>query len=518
LLADKKIIVVLPAYNAARTLEQTYDEIPHDIVDEVILIDDASKDSTVAMARSLGIPTIRHDRNRGYGGNQKTCYTVALARGADIVVMLHPDYQYTPKLVTAMASMIASEQFDVVLASRILGRGALVGGMPRYKYVANRFLTLFENILLGLKLSEYHTGYRAWSRAVLERLPLRWNSDDFVFDNEMLAQSAYFDFRIGEISCPTKYFPEASSINFRRGVVYGLGVLKTAAFYRLQRMGLIRARIFQDDADARLPALSESDVDRLLVGGAQPTPTSTLAPDRFATGRGIVVVAVFGVAAVGAGLAWLAPGGLMGVADGAVRDLRGLGAAGAALFGLMQVFVALSGVLPASMLGVAAGAAYGLWPGFLLASVCTMAGAELAFFLSRSLMRPFVERLMATRPKLRSFDALVAHDDWRLACLLRISPVMPFSLTSYTLGLSSIGWRGYSLGTLASLPSLFGYVLIGALADAGLSAWSAGASPVRWAVLGAGIVATLVLTVRLGQIVRKLGLGPPAVAPNDGAT
>lgn len=264
MLANKKIIVVLPAYNAAETLKQTYDEIPLDIVDDIILIDDASKDATVEMAQSLGIPTIRHDRNRGYGGNQKTCYTMALARGADIVVMLHPDYQYTPKLVTAMASMIASEQFDVVLGSRILGRGALVGGMPLYKYIANRFLTLFENILIGQKLSEYHTGYRAWSRAVLEKLPLQNNSEDFVFDNQMLAQAVYFGFRIGEISCPTKYFDEASSINFRRSVVYGLGVLKTAIQCRLQRMGLIRSPLFVDTVEARLPALTDMDVSRLL--------------------------------------------------------------------------------------------------------------------------------------------------------------------------------------------------------------------------------------------------------------
>jgi glycosyltransferase involved in cell wall biosynthesis len=264
MLANKKIIVVLPAYNAAETLKQTYDEIPLDIVDDIILIDDASKDATVEMAQSLGIPTIRHDRNRGYGGNQKTCYTMALARGADIVVMLHPDYQYTPKLVTAMASMIASEQFDVVLGSRILGRGALAGGMPLYKYIANRFLTLFENILIGQKLSEYHTGYRAWSRAVLEKLPLQNNSEDFVFDNQMLAQAVYFDFRIGEISCPTKYFDEASSINFRRSVVYGLGVLKTAIQCRLQRMGLIHSPLFVDAVEARLPALTDMDVSRLL--------------------------------------------------------------------------------------------------------------------------------------------------------------------------------------------------------------------------------------------------------------
>jgi hypothetical protein len=200
--------------------------------------------------------------------------------------MLHPDYQYTPKLVTAMASMIASEQFDVVLASRILGRGALVGGMPLYKYVANRFLTFFENLLLGQKLSEYHTGYRAWSRAVLERLPLQQNSNDFVFDNEMLAQCAYFDFRIGEISCPTKYFPEASSINFQRSVVYGLAVVKTAVLFRLQRLGLVRARIFHDDAGARLPVLSEDVVGRLLEGEPAPDLTSSLAAGRLATGHG----------------------------------------------------------------------------------------------------------------------------------------------------------------------------------------------------------------------------------------
>src|ERR1700756_5501464 len=244
MLANKKVTVVLPAYNPAQTLKQTIDEIPHDIVDDIILTDDASLDGTVAIAASLGIDTIRHDRNRGYGGNQKTCYAAALARGADIVVMLHPDYQYTPKLVTAMASMIASEEFDVVLGSRILGRGALVGGMPVYKYVSNRFLTLFENIMIGQKLSEYHTGYRAWSRTVLERLPLRNNSDDFVFDNQMLVQAVYFGFRVGEVSCPTKYFAEASSINFRRSVVYGLGVLATTVQFALQKWGVVRFRKF----------------------------------------------------------------------------------------------------------------------------------------------------------------------------------------------------------------------------------------------------------------------------------
>lgn len=267
MIAKKKVTVVLPAYNAAQTLKQTFDDIPHDIVDDIILTDDASKDDTVAMARSLSIPTIRHDRNRGYGSNQKTCYTAALARGADIVVMLHPDYQYTPKLVTAMASMIASEEFDVVLGSRILGRGALAGGMPMYKYVSNRFLTLFENIMIGQKLSEYHTGYRAWSRAVLEKLPLRNNSDDFVFDNQMLVQAVYFGFRVGEVSCPTKYFPEASSINFRRSMIYGIGVLRTSLQFRLDRIGLIKSMLFTDLAENRLPLLSELDVHRLLVGG-----------------------------------------------------------------------------------------------------------------------------------------------------------------------------------------------------------------------------------------------------------
>jgi glycosyltransferase involved in cell wall biosynthesis len=267
MIANHKIAVVLPAYNAAQTLKRTFDEIPRDIVDDIILTDDASKDGTVEMARSLGIPTICHDSNRGYGSNQKTCYTAALARGADIVVMLHPDYQYTPKLVTAMASMIASGEFDVVLASRILGRGALVGGMPVYKYVSNRFLTLFENLMIGQKLSEYHTGYRAWSRAVLEKLPLRNNSDDFVFDNEMLVQAVHFGFRIGEISCPTKYFAEASSINFRRSVVYGVGVLRTAVQFRLQRMGLMKSALFADASEKRLPRLTELDIHRLLSRG-----------------------------------------------------------------------------------------------------------------------------------------------------------------------------------------------------------------------------------------------------------
>jgi len=254
MIAGKMVTVVLPAYNAAKTLKQTYDEIPRDVVDDILLVDDASGDSTTAVAAALGIRTIRHDRNRGYGGNQKTCYATALAGGADIVVMLHPDYQYAPKLVTAMAAMIASDQFDAVLASRILGHGALKGGMPLYKYIANRALTFFQNILLSQKISEYHTGYRAWSRQVLETLPLQNCSEDFVFDNQMIAQATYFGFQIGEISCPTRYFPEASSINFRRSVVYGIGVLKTSVQYRLQRWGLVQSAIFATPTGTRVAA------------------------------------------------------------------------------------------------------------------------------------------------------------------------------------------------------------------------------------------------------------------------
>jgi glycosyltransferase involved in cell wall biosynthesis len=245
MLHEKKIIVVLPAYNAAKTLELTYREIPHDIVDEVILVDDASRDDTAARASELGIHTIIHSENRGYGGNQKTCYAEALSHGADVVVMVHPDYQYSPRLITAMASMVLSGHYDAVLGSRILGGEALKGGMPFYKYLANRILTLAENMALGVKLSEYHTGYRAFSRRVLESLPLDANSDDFVFDNEMLAQAVYFGFRIGEISCPTKYFEDASSINFRRSVKYGFGVLATSLKFLLQRWGIMRSSIFE---------------------------------------------------------------------------------------------------------------------------------------------------------------------------------------------------------------------------------------------------------------------------------
>ncbi len=262
MLLGRKVTVVLPAYNAARTLERTIAEIPRDVVDDVILTDDHSRDETAALSRRLGLHTLCHDRNRGYGGNQKTCYDAALARGADIVVMLHPDYQYSPLLVTAMASMIASGHYGVVLASRILGAGALAGGMPLYKYVANRALTFVENILAGQKLSEYHTGYRAWDRRVLERLPLMRCSDDFVFDNQMLAQAIRFGFTIGEISCPTRYFAEASSINFRRSVTYGIGVLQTAGALWLDRAGIRRSPLFADGPEGRLaPA-------RLALAGA----------------------------------------------------------------------------------------------------------------------------------------------------------------------------------------------------------------------------------------------------------
>ena len=245
----------MPAYNAASTLEITFQEIPFDIVDEVILVDDQSSDNTVTRARELGIHhVIRHPNNRGYGGNQKTCYQTALEIGADIVVMLHPDYQYTPRLVEAMVYPIAYGLFPVMLGSRILGKGALTGGMPMYKYVANRFLTFFQNLLMGQKLAEYHTGYRAFSREILETLPLEENSDDFVFDNEMLAQIAYANHIIGEVTCPTKYFEEASSINFSRSVTYGLGVLRVSFSFRLNKWGLLRSRIFNFKTGKRLPS------------------------------------------------------------------------------------------------------------------------------------------------------------------------------------------------------------------------------------------------------------------------
>jgi glycosyltransferase involved in cell wall biosynthesis len=239
----KRIAVVMPAYNAERTLEKTVRGLPG-IVDIKILVDDSSKDNTALLSKELGLQTFVHDKNYGYGRNQQTCYREALNAGADIVVMVHPDYQYTPALVSAMAGMVASGVYDVVLGSRILGGGALKGGMPLYKYVANRLLTAFQNLFLGVKLSEYHTGFRAFSREVLQTLPLLENSDDFVFDNQMLAQSVMFGFRIGEISCPTSYFEEASSINFRRSVKYGLGVLTTTASFIAHKMGIAKSSLF----------------------------------------------------------------------------------------------------------------------------------------------------------------------------------------------------------------------------------------------------------------------------------
>ena len=245
MLNGKKIVVVLPAYNAARTLEATYREIPFDIVDEVVLVDDASHDDTVSVATKLGIHhVIIHERNTGYGGNQKSCYNKALALGADIVIMLHPDYQYTPKLIPAMASIIANGVYEVVLGSRILGKGARRGGMPLYKYFFNRFLTFSQNLLMYEKLSEYHTGYRAFSKEVLQTINYRVNSDDFVFDNQMLSQILMAGFEIAEITCPTKYFEEASSINFRRSLTYGIGVLETSLKHFLQKKKLAKFEIY----------------------------------------------------------------------------------------------------------------------------------------------------------------------------------------------------------------------------------------------------------------------------------
>jgi glycosyltransferase involved in cell wall biosynthesis len=240
----KRIAVVMPAYNAEKTLLKTYQEIPKGVVDEVILTDDASQDNTVQVAEELNINTLVHLKNKGYGANQKTCYQEAVRRNCDIVIMLHPDYQYTPKLITAMASMIAEGVFDVVIGSRILGNKAMAGGMPVYKYFSNRFLTGIENAIINQKLSEYHTGYRAFSREALTTIPLLENSDDFVFDNEMLLQTLYFDFNVGEVSCPAKYFEEASSISFRRSVKYGLEVLKTATKYFLSKKGFKTFPIF----------------------------------------------------------------------------------------------------------------------------------------------------------------------------------------------------------------------------------------------------------------------------------
>lgn len=260
MIRGRKLVVVMPAYNASKTLEKTYAELPAEIVDEVIVVDDHSQDDTVDIARRLGIHTVRHDRNLGYGGNQKTCYATALELGADIVVMIHPDYQYSPRLCGASAWMIASDEYDMVLASRILGQGARTGGMPLWRYTANRALTLAENLLLSMKLSEYHTGYRSFSRKVLETLPLGENSNDFVFDNQIIVQAIHFGFRIGEISCPTRYIADSSSISFSRSCRYGLGVLSTALAYRLQAMRLARFGIFSESGRRLL-------FDRECTGG-----------------------------------------------------------------------------------------------------------------------------------------------------------------------------------------------------------------------------------------------------------
>jgi glycosyltransferase involved in cell wall biosynthesis len=254
MIQGKRLVVVMPAYNAERTLRQTYEELPHEYVDEVILVDDSSRDGTIRVAQELGIHTILHPENRGYGGNQKSCYLESLRLGADIVVMIHPDYQYSPRLVTALSSMVASGHYDIALGSRILGGQARKGGMPLYKYLANRFLTLAQNLLVGHKLSEYHTGLRAFRREVLTGLPLLENSDDFLFDNQMLVQAIRFGYRIGEITCPTRYLEDSSSISFLRSVVYGLGVLRTSFQYVLARAG-IREYPFLSPRGRRLPTV-----------------------------------------------------------------------------------------------------------------------------------------------------------------------------------------------------------------------------------------------------------------------
>jgi len=244
MLYGKRVVVVMPAYNAEKTLEHTWAEVPHEYVDTVILVDDGSKDETVSLSRHLGLHTLVHEVNRGYGGNQKTCYQEALRHNADIVVMVHPDYQYSPKLIVSLAAMVASGHYDLVLGSRIIGGGAIGGGMPRYKYVANRILTLVQNICLGAKLSEYHTGFRAFSAEILRALPLNENSNDFIFDNEMIAQALYLGYRVGEISCPTRYLPETSSITFARSVKYGFGVLAVTMKFLAARWGLGQPAIF----------------------------------------------------------------------------------------------------------------------------------------------------------------------------------------------------------------------------------------------------------------------------------
>jgi len=244
MLNGKKVVIVMPAYNAEQTLRRTYAEIPHEIVDDIVLVDDASQDHTARVSKELGINTIVHEQNTGYGGNQKTCYKTAVSLGADIIIMLHPDYQYTPLLITAMASLLANGLFDCVLGSRILGVGARKGGMPLYKYISNRFLTFAQNIIISYKLSEYHTGYRGFTRDVIEKLPLENNSDNFIFDNQMLCQIVYGGYSIGEITCPTRYMADSSSISFKNSSIYGLGVLKTSLQFRLQKWGLFKSPLF----------------------------------------------------------------------------------------------------------------------------------------------------------------------------------------------------------------------------------------------------------------------------------
>lgn len=263
---NKKIIVVMPAFNAENTLETTFREIPFDIIDEVIVVDDASKDKTAEIARKLGIKhVIKHEKNIGYGGNQKTCYNTALKLGADIVIMVHPDYQYTPKLIPSMSHLLAEELYHVVLGSRILGKGALNGGMPLYKYLFNRMLTFTQNLIIGQKLSEYHTGYRAFSKEVLLKINYNENSDDFVFDNQMLAQIFFSGFEIAEITCPTKYFRDASSINFKRSVKYGLGVLATSFKYRFQKIGIVKYSIFSEKNNNNNPKLIDNFKSPLVL-------------------------------------------------------------------------------------------------------------------------------------------------------------------------------------------------------------------------------------------------------------
>lgn len=280
MLHGKKIVVILPAYRAEKTLVLTVQGVPLDIVDEIILVDDCSTDTTAELASRLGLRTFVHQANLGYGANQKTCYTEALKLGADVVVMLHPDYQYDPRLVTSMAAMAVSGVYDLVLGSRILGSAALRGGMPLYKYMANRVLTAFQNLMLHAKLSEFHTGFRAYTRQSLEELPLMANSDDYLFDNQVLAQAIAFGFRIGEISCPTRYFPEASTINFRRSVVYGLGVLATSIIFRLWRWGLVRTNLFSRSPTFQLRACYyrqiRSSVDSIQLEGNEREATSKL--------------------------------------------------------------------------------------------------------------------------------------------------------------------------------------------------------------------------------------------------